>query len=132
MKPKAYCPFDKPKTKGQGLLRNAILELLKSGKAEDLLEMGTLYIKPSSSMDSLNPSINDVPDMTLSFTPSDIALEAVKGVTVGLTLLQQTSLRWKAFTIQNQKAMNFLSGIQPESQEKGLRLQAKKVKQDCS
>lgn len=34
-------------------------------------------------MDSLNPSINDVPDMTLSFTPSDLALEAVKGVTVG-------------------------------------------------
>ena len=66
-----------------GLFRNAILELLKSGKAVDLLEMGILYIKPSSSMDSLNPSINDVPDMTLSFTPSDIALEAVKGVTVG-------------------------------------------------
>ncbi len=66
-----------------GLFRNAILDLLKSGKAVDLLEMGVLYIKPSSSMDSLNPSINDVPDMTLSFTPSDLALEAVKGVTVG-------------------------------------------------
>lgn len=66
-----------------GLFRNAILELLKTGKAVDLLEMGILYIKPSSSIDSLNPSVNDVPDMTLSFTPSDIALEAVKGVTAG-------------------------------------------------
>ncbi|MBR0098990.1 MAG: DUF4469 domain-containing protein [Treponema sp.] len=66
-----------------GLFRNAILELLKSGKAVDLLEMGILYIKPSSSMDSLSPSIHDVPDMTLSFTPSDIALEVVKDVTVG-------------------------------------------------
>ena len=66
-----------------GLFRNAILELLKSGKAVDLLEMGILYIKPSSSMDSVTPRIQDVPAMTLSFSPSEIALEAVKGVTAG-------------------------------------------------
>ncbi|MBP3742541.1 MAG: DUF4469 domain-containing protein [Treponema sp.] len=66
-----------------GLFRNAILELLGAGKAVDLLEMGILYIKPSSSIDSLNPGIADVPDMTLSFTPSELAVEAVKGVTAG-------------------------------------------------
>lgn len=66
-----------------GLFRNAILELLKTGKAVDLLEMGTLYIKPNSSIDSEAPTVEDVPEMTLSFTPSDLALEAVKGVTAG-------------------------------------------------
>ena len=66
-----------------GLFRNAILELLKAGKAVDLLEMGILYIKPDGSIDSQAPDINDVPKMTLSFSPSDIALEAVKDVTAG-------------------------------------------------
>ena len=66
-----------------GLFRNAILELLKDGKAVDLLEMGILYIKPNGSIDSAVPGIEDVPEMTLSFTPSDIALEAVKNVTAG-------------------------------------------------
>ncbi len=31
-----------------GLMRNGIIELLKGGKAVDLLEMGVLYIKPKS------------------------------------------------------------------------------------
>ena len=66
-----------------GLFRNAILELLKGGKAVDLLEMGILYIKPNGSIVSETPGIEDVPKMTLSFTPSDIALEAVKDVVVG-------------------------------------------------
>ncbi len=73
-----------------GLFRNAILELLKTGKAVDLLEMGTLYIKPASSIDSANPSIEDVSQMTLSFTPSDIALEAVKNVAVGADVSSTT------------------------------------------
>lgn len=66
-----------------GLFRNAILELLKGGKAVDLLEMGVLYIKPNGSIDSETPDIEDIPKMTLSFTPSDIAIEAVKDVTAG-------------------------------------------------
>lgn len=65
-----------------GLLRNGILDLLKTGKAVDLLEMGILYIKPDGSMDTLTPDIHDVPEMRLAFTPSEMALEAVKGVTV--------------------------------------------------
>lgn len=65
-----------------GLIRNGIIELLKSGKAVDLLETGILYIKPDGSIDSENPSINDIPEMKLSFTPSEIALDAVKDVVV--------------------------------------------------
>lgn len=66
-----------------GLFRNAILELLGSGKAVDLLETGVLYIKPNGSIDSDDPTVDDVPAMTLSFTPSDIALAAVKDVSAG-------------------------------------------------
>ena len=65
-----------------GLLRNGILELLKAGKSVDLLELGTLYIKPGGSMDTTSPSISDVPAMGLAFTPSELALNAVRGVTV--------------------------------------------------
>ena len=50
-----------------GLMRNGIIELLKGGKAVDLLEMGVLYIKPKSGMVKNCPSITDIPDMTLSF-----------------------------------------------------------------
>lgn len=71
-----------------GLLRNGFLDLLKEGKAVDLLEMGILYIKPESSIDSTNPGIQDVPKMTLSFTPSDIALKAVEKVTAGADITQ--------------------------------------------
>lgn len=88
-----------------GLFRNAILELLKGGKAVDLLEMGILYIKPASSIDSVTPSIEDVPKMTLSFTPSDIALEAVKGVTVGADITTTNEpLLASLFNIHTKKA----------------------------
>ncbi len=64
------------------LLRDGILALLKSGKAVDILELGTLYIKPDGSINKDNPSIEDVPPMTLGFTPSQKALDAVKDVSV--------------------------------------------------
>ena len=65
-----------------GLLRNGIIELLKAGKSVDLLEMGTLYLKPAKGMDTLSPSIGDVPPMKLAFTPSEFAQQAVKSVVV--------------------------------------------------
>ena len=66
-----------------GLLRDGILSLLSEGKAVDLLEMGILYLKPQKGMESTNPEISDVPSMTLGFTPSIKAIEAVKNITVG-------------------------------------------------
>lgn len=66
-----------------GLLRDGILSLLSEGKAVDLLEMGILYLKPQKGMESTNPEISDVPTMTLGFTPSIKAIEAVKNITVG-------------------------------------------------
>lgn len=65
-----------------GLLRNGIVELLKEGKAVDILELGVLYIKPDGGINAEKPGISDVPDMKPAFTPSELALSAVKGVAV--------------------------------------------------
>ena len=73
-----------------GLLRNGILELLKTGKSVDLLELGTLYIKPDGSMETTSPSIGDVPVMGLAFTPSELALESVRAVSVAADVSEPT------------------------------------------
>ena len=65
-----------------GVLRNGILDLLKSGNAVDLLEIGTLFIKPTGSMNTLTPDITDVPELTVSFTPSALATQAVQNVVI--------------------------------------------------
>ncbi len=93
-----------------GLFRNAILSLLKDGKAVDLLEMGVLYIKPDGSIDSETPGIEDVPKMTLSFTPSDIALESVKDVTAGADISTTTEpIIASLFNIHTKKSGTELS-----------------------
>lgn len=93
-----------------GLFRNAILELLKSGKAVDLLEMGILYLKPNGSIDSETPGIEDVPEMTLSFTPSELALEAVKEVTAGADVSATTEpLLSSLYNIHTKKSGTELS-----------------------
>lgn len=74
-----------------GLFRNGILELLQTGKAVDLLEMGILYIKPDGGMETASPGINDVPSMKVAFTPSELALEAVKGVSVAADVTATTA-----------------------------------------
>lgn len=72
------------------VLRDGIVELLKEGKSVDLLELGTLYIKPASSMETLTPDVSDVPEMSVSFSPSELALSSVKGVVVGVDVTKST------------------------------------------
>ena len=71
-----------------GLFRNGILDLLKSGRAVDLFEMGVLYIKPSGSMNNSGTDIKDVPAMKLAFTPSEQAQNAVKNVSVAADITE--------------------------------------------
>ena len=66
-----------------GLFRNAYISLLKNGKAVDILELGTMYIKAKSGIDTATPSITDVPELTVAFTPSSLATQAVKDLTAG-------------------------------------------------
>lgn len=64
-------------------------EVLRDGVV-DLFELGILYIKPVSSMETLTPDVNDVPSMTAAFTPSELTVEAVKCVTVGEDVTKST------------------------------------------
>lgn len=66
-----------------GAFRNGITDLLKIGKSVDVLELGTLYIKPVSGMEKSNPSITEIPELTLAFTPSELALSSIKDVVIG-------------------------------------------------
>ena len=66
-----------------GALRNGITDLLKIGKAVDVLELGILYIKPEAGMEKTNPDVTEIPNLTLAFSPSDIALSAIKDVAIG-------------------------------------------------
>ena len=59
-----------------GVLRNAFLDLLREGKEIEVLELGTMYLKPIGSMETLSPDITDVPKMTVGFTPSELLLRA--------------------------------------------------------
>ncbi len=72
------------------VLRDGVIELLKEGKSVDILELGTLYIKPAASMETLTPKISDVPEMSVSFSPSELALSSVKDVVVGLDVTKST------------------------------------------
>lgn len=73
------------------LLRNGITALLKEGKSVDLLELGSLYPKPVASMETSTPSINDVPELTVAFTPSDLAINSVKNVTIGFDVTKSSA-----------------------------------------
>lgn len=72
------------------VLRDGVIELLKEGKSVDLFELGTLCIKPASSMETATPNVSDVPSMTAAFTPSELTLEAVKNVAVGEDVTKST------------------------------------------
>ena len=80
-----------------GLFRDAVISLIKSGHSVDILELGTLYLKAKSGMDTATPSITDVPEMTVAFTPSDMAVEAVKDVTILADVTGDTNPEMKKF-----------------------------------
>lgn len=73
-----------------GLYRNAVLSLLESGKAVEVLELGTLYLKPKKGMNLQSPTLEDVPEMTLAFTPSELAVSSVKNVSAGAEVSNRT------------------------------------------
>ena len=62
-----------------------LTELLNGQKQ---LKMGILYIKPKGSIESASPNINEVPEMCLDFTPSELALESEKDVAVAADITE--------------------------------------------
>lgn len=78
-------------------LRDAILALLKSGKAVDLLELGILYLTAKGGIEGLNPTASDIPPVDVDFTPSAMAKKAVEGVSVSEPMHTDTSPSVKYF-----------------------------------
>ncbi|MBQ3825545.1 MAG: DUF4469 domain-containing protein [Spirochaetaceae bacterium] len=71
------------------LIKTSIKNLLKAGKAVDILELGVMYLKPSGIVEG--GDVNNVPKMTLGFTPSEEALEMVKDVAVAADVTKSNS-----------------------------------------
>lgn len=62
------------------LLKAKILELLTQGRSVNVLELGTMYLKPTGTVTKDNPQVSDLPGLTLEFTPSTAAKEAIAEV----------------------------------------------------
>lgn len=72
------------------LLKQAILALLQLGHAVDVLNLGTFYLTASGNIESDNPDVTAIPDISLGFTPSEEALRAVSGVVVDTATREET------------------------------------------
>lgn len=62
------------------LVKAKTLELLQQGRAVDVMELGTMYLKPTGTVTRDNPQVTDLPSLTLQFTPSAAAKEAIAEV----------------------------------------------------
>ncbi len=74
----------------QMLFKEAILELLQQGIAVSVFELGTLYPCAQGNIENSNPSVLDVPTLSLGFTPSITALEAVKKTDISMAQMEDT------------------------------------------
>ena len=80
------------------LFKEAILKKLKEGAAVNLFDMGTLYLTANGNINGTNPSSVDIPHLSVGFTPSNEAKEAVKNVEINQTFIADTSPIINTFT----------------------------------
>lgn len=73
------------------LFKDAILELLQQGVSVSLFELGTLYPSAQGNIESANPSVSEIPSLTLGFTPSETALSAIAKADISMAQLEETS-----------------------------------------
>lgn len=75
----------------QMVFKRAVLTLLEQGNAVNVLELGSLYPTARGSISSDNPSLSELPELSLSFTPSSEAIEAVQKADVASAILADSS-----------------------------------------
>ena len=73
------------------LVKAKTLELLQQGRSVDIMELGTMYIKPTGTVTKDNPQVSDLPSLTLAFTPSTSAKEALSKVTANSFMISDTA-----------------------------------------
>lgn len=83
--------FDKASlVAAQMLFKEAILDLIQQGVAVNLFELGTLYPCSQGSISSNNPSLTEIPSLTLGFTPAQVSLYAVSKANISMSQLAET------------------------------------------
>lgn len=76
------CPYGKDALlHAAGVIRDAMLRLLSRGKAVDVLEMGSLYIKPKKGLEDI--TTGQIKDFKVVFSPSELTQSQVVNITVG-------------------------------------------------
>ena len=73
------------------LVKAKTLELLQQGRSVDIMELGTMYIKPTGTVTKDNPQVSDLPSLSLAFTPSSSAKEALSKVTANSFMISDTA-----------------------------------------
>ena len=64
------------------LVKAKILELLKQGRSVDVLELGTLYLKPDSTVTKDDPTVSDMPAMKVAFRVNKETRNALADVSI--------------------------------------------------
>lgn len=64
------------------LVKQKILALLKQGRSVDVLELGTLYLKPDSTVTKDDPTITDMPAMKVAFRVNSTTRDALADVSI--------------------------------------------------
>lgn len=72
------------------LFKDGIIDMLKSGYAVDVFELGTLWLSSNGNIASDSPSIADIPAMSLGFTPSAEVLAQLVEVEIGEAVKEST------------------------------------------
>ncbi len=75
----------------QMLFKDAFLELLQQGTSINLFDLGTLYPSAQGNIEAANPSIEEIPSLTLGFTPSDEAIVAIRKTDISMAQLEDTN-----------------------------------------
>ena len=73
------------------LVKAKILELLKQGRSVDVLELGTLYLKPDSTVSKDDPTVTDMPKLKVAFRVNTETKNALADVSVNSFMVNDPS-----------------------------------------
>lgn len=74
----------------QVLFKDAILDLIAQGVSVNVFELGTLYPTACGNINGSAPSVSEIPDLSLGFTPSAEALLAVSKADIAMAKQEET------------------------------------------
>ena len=73
------------------LVKAKILQLLKQGRSVDVLELGTLYLKPDSTVKKLDPTVSEMPSLSVKFRVNSATRSALADVTISSFMISDPS-----------------------------------------